>query len=447
MKKTHPIGDGPDKSFFRAEEVHIVPKVWGEEHWIVNKEYCGKKLVLRKNMRCSVHQHKEKDEVFYVLKGKVLLELGKKNYTMNVGDFVHVARNTPHRFTGLEDSEIMEFSTTHKEEDSYRLTQSGHVEQARFDREAATVDRFKDVSVLVIGDVMLDMYVEGKVDRVSPEAPIPVVQYRGEFQVPGGAANAARNVSSLGGKATVIGVIGTDAYGKTLARLLKKEGVASLLLTDASRHTIRKQRIMSGDHQMLRLDYEAVHPLSSVLQKKLMTTVATALKKADVLLLSDYAKGLFSPETLTHCIALAKKAGVPVILDPKPKDASYLAAIRGVDLLTPNKKEAEILAGNVPPEEACAVLAQRLKTNVLVTLGEAGMLLHANKKTKAFPALTHDVADVSGAGDTVAATLALCLGCDAEMEDAADLANRAASIVVRKPGTATASQEELRRTL
>ncbi|UPA22484.1 D-glycero-beta-D-manno-heptose-7-phosphate kinase [Candidatus Peribacteria bacterium] len=445
-----PINDDSKKPYFRASEVYKVPKVWGEEHWIVNKEYCGKKLVLKKNMRCSIHQHKEKDEVFYVLKGKVLLELAKETFTLLPGDFVHVKRNTPHRFTGLEASEIMEFSTTHKEEDSYRIKESGHVDEDRFEREKKVLNSFPKASVLVVGDVMLDSYIIGAVDRVSPEAPIPVVQFRSEYQVPGGAANAARNVAALGGKATVIGVIGDDAYGKTLQSILKKEGVNAILLKDSSRHTIRKERILGGSHQLLRLDYESTHTLSTALEKSVLQEIAKGLKTCDVLLLSDYAKGLLSPSLIKKCIAMAAKAKVPVIVDPKPRDTSYMQCLKGATLITPNKKEAAVLTGkdDLTPEKMCAALSKELGGSVLVTLGEHGMLLmEKGKKAQVFPALTQEVADVSGAGDTVAATLALALASDTSLTDAADLANRAASIVVRKAGTATATAEELASTL
>lgn len=444
---TSPTGNGSGKPFSQAKDVHIVPKVWGEEQWIVNKEYCGKKLILRKNMQCSVHHHKEKDEVFYILKGKVRMELGKKTYTMHPGDFVHVARNTPHRFTGLEASEIMEFSTTHREEDSYRTKESGHIEQERYDRQLAIIASFPKMRILVVGDAMLDCSISGHVNRVSPEAPIPVVQYISESETPGGSANAARNIASLGGNVTLIGVVGKDAYASTLDRLLKKEGVTPHLVRDASRHTTRKQRILAGSsHQLVRLDYENTEPLSEAIGRNILQLIEKELKRCDVLLLSDYAKGFFSPTMLRSCIALAKSAHVPVILDPKPRDATYARSIRGVDLMTPNKKEAMLLTGRDTSDATTLALALRhtLKTNILVTLGEHGMmLLQKTGKPRTFPALTRDVADVTGAGDTVAAVLALGLASGATLEDSVDLANRAASLVVRKHGTATTNATEL----
>jgi quercetin dioxygenase-like cupin family protein len=169
--KGHHIDGISSRSHFVASEVTRVPKEWGEEQWIVNKEYCGKKLILKKNRRCSMHSHKKKDEVFYLQSGKVLLEMSGKKYTLLPGDFVHVKPNAPHRFTGLQDSEIIEFSTTHDEEDSYRTEFSGHSDPKRFERQSAIIHSFKNLSVLVLGDVMVDRYISGRIDRISPEAP------------------------------------------------------------------------------------------------------------------------------------------------------------------------------------------------------------------------------------------------------------------------------------
>ncbi|MDD4287199.1 MAG: PfkB family carbohydrate kinase [Candidatus Peribacteraceae bacterium] len=435
------------QSFFSGFSIHKEKKQWGEEHWIVNKEYCGKKLLLKKDRRCSLHSHKEKDEVFYIQKGRVLLELGKESRTLTPGDFVHIPSDTPHRFTGLEDSEIFEFSTTHNEEDSYRTEYSGHVEQKRYDRQSALVRAFKKCSVLVVGDVMLDTYFSGSVDRISPEAPIPVVHFRQKTSFPGGAANAARNIAALGGQVTLLGLKGDDDAGRELDALVKKDKVRSLLLTDAKRHTTQKQRIVAGSsHQIVRLDIEEQSSPSDVQVRALLKCVERELPKHDVLLLSDYAKGIFSPAVLRACIALARRKKKPVVLDPKPLDASYLASVRGVTIMTPNRREALLLSGraNISPEETGKILATALKTDVLLTLGADGMLLaHPRKPHERFPALVREVADVSGAGDTVVAVLAIVLGLKGKLLDAVDLSNRAAGIVVGKAGTATVSPAEL----
>lgn len=435
------------QSFFSGSSIRKEKKQWGEEHWIVNKEYCGKKLLLKKNRRCSLHQHKEKDEVFYIQQGRVLLELGKESRELHPGDFVHIPANMPHRFTGIEDSEIFEFSTTHSEEDSYRTEYSGHVEQKRYDRQAALIRAFKKCSVIVVGDVMLDTYFSGSVERISPEAPIPIVHFQQKTSFPGGAANAARNIAALGARVTLLGLKGDDDAGAELDILVKKDKVRSLLLVDAQRSTTQKQRIVAGSkHQIVRLDIEERSSPSAAQVQALLKRVERELPKHDVLLLSDYAKGVFSPLVLRSCIALARRKKKPVILDPKPLDASYLAQARGVTLITPNRREALLLSGRADssPEEAGKILATALKTDVLLTLGADGMLLaHPRKAPEHFPTFVREVADVSGAGDTVVAVLAIVLGLKGKLLDAVDLSNRAAGIVVGKAGTATLTVAEL----
>ncbi|MSR86556.1 cupin domain-containing protein [Candidatus Peribacteria bacterium] len=445
------VNFGSTNRFYPGESIHREKKAWGEEQWIVNKEYCGKKLILRKNMRCSMHTHAKKDEVFYLQSGKVLLEIGGETHTMKKGDFVHVQTGLPHRFTGLEDSEIIEFSTTHDESDSERTEYSGHVEQDRYDRQSALIGAFAKTSVLVVGDVMVDTYLFGSVDRVSPEAPIPVVRYRTERSVPGGAANAAMNAASLGAKATVIGVTGSDAGAGELERLLKRGNVTPVLIKDTSRSTTRKNRILSeSGQQIVRLDYEQTEQVSAAVSKKLLAQVQKLLPKHSALLLSDYAKGVFSPAVLQKCIAMAKKKGIPVIVDPKPADSSGIKALRGATVITPNRKEGQILAQTATKDADVigSALARGIQGNVLLTLGAEGMLLiEKNRKKTAFAAVTREVADVSGAGDTVSTVLALVLGAGGSLKDGADIANRAAGIVVAKQGTASASRDELLRAL
>lgn len=434
---------GSTRRFFPGKKIFRKKKAWGEEQWIVNKEYCGKKLLLRKNHRCSMHSHAKKDEVFYLQSGKVLLEMDGERYTLHPGDFVHVQTGLPHRFTGLEDSEILEFSTTHDEEDSHRTELSGHVEQERYMRQQDIIGRYKEARLLVVGDVMLDTYVIGTVDRISPEAPIPVVVHRSERAVAGGAANAAMNAAALGARVTLVGVCGKDAAGTQLESLLKKGKVRSSLLADSRRSTTRKNRILAeSGQQIVRLDYEESTSLPAALHRRLLDRVRKLLPTHQALLLSDYAKGVFAPETLAACIRMAHDAGVPVIVDPKPLDSSYLESVRGATILTPNRREAQILLGG-PKKDTAARLAKAVQGAVLLTLGAEGMVLRRGDRETAFPALAREVADVSGAGDTVAAVLALTLAAGGTMEDGADLANRAASVVVSKQGTATLTDREL----
>lgn len=374
------------------------------------------------------------------------MEIGGKEFTLKPGDSIHVPQNTPHRFTGLEKSEIIEFSTTHKEEDSYRSEQSGHIEPERHEKQSAAIERFENINVLVVGDVMIDVYLHGTVDRISPEAPVPVVKYQYEEAVAGGAANVAANISALGGHATLIGVCGDDDGCNTLAQLLEETGTRSILIRDDSRCTTQKTRIVShGKQQLLRFDAEQTHHLTAKIEKQLLGHIKQILPKHDVLLLSDYAKGVFSPRFLQACITLAQAKKIPVLLDPKPHDASYVKSVSGVSLILPNRREAEILYGRKVEDivSLAANLAKQTKTNVLLTAGEQGMVLAGSGQTADFPAITHSVIDVSGAGDTVAATIALAIAAKLELTYAADLANRAASVVVTKPGTATLTPEEL----
>jgi D-beta-D-heptose 7-phosphate kinase / D-beta-D-heptose 1-phosphate adenosyltransferase len=449
------VSDKSRKKFFKGSSIHKEKKQWGEEHWIVNKDYCGKKLILRKDRRCSMHSHKEKDEVFYIQSGKILLELDGKEYTLRPGDFMHIPAGSPHRFTGLEKSEIFEFSTNHKEEDSYRTEYSGHIEQDRFEREAELLKAFKAVRVLVIGDVMLDTYVEGSVERISPEAPIPVMKKKNRKDCLGGAGNAARNVTSLGGKATLVGVRGDDQAGKRIEALLKKSKVSSALIADERWPTLEKHRVVSGAQQIVRIDFEEDYVATSAIQKKLFAHITKHLKKCDVVLLSDYAKGVFSPSFLKEIIALANRVNIPTILDPKPFGPEYMSIARGVTLMKPNHKETLAMVSHKFPvtrnrdvSRIGQFLSRSLKSDILLTLGAQGMHLHPRQgQHMTFPALAHEVADISGAGDTVSAVLALSVGAGAQLSDAVDLANRAASIVVGKKGTATVSSEELKDVL
>jgi D-beta-D-heptose 7-phosphate kinase/D-beta-D-heptose 1-phosphate adenosyltransferase len=443
--KGHHIDGISSRSHFVASEVTRVPKEWGEEQWIVNKEYCGKKLILKKNRRCSMHSHKKKDEVFYLQSGKVLLEMSGKKYTLLPGDFVHVKPNAPHRFTGLQDSEIIEFSTTHDEEDSYRTEFSGHSDPKRFERQSAIIHSFKNLSVLVLGDVMVDRYISGRIDRISPEAPVPVIHAVSERDVLGGAANSAANMSAFGARVTLLGVVGNHGDGKRLKDMLKKQKIVASLLEDASRPTIVKERITSlGGQQIARIDREAVHSLSSSLEKRLIAILEKEIKKADAVLISDYAKGLITPTLLRTVLKHAKK--IPVVLDPKPHGHLTLAEMKGCTLITPNMHEAYGLVRDhhASSDVIGSKLSKATGGAVLLTRGAEGLDVFTHgKKILHLDSCAPQVVDVSGAGDTVAAIATMALGGKSSLEDSAELANTAASIVVQKRGTATLTAKEL----
>src|SRR5581483_6191371 len=271
------MGGDPQERFFDASFVHRVPKDWGEEHWIVNKEYCGKKLLVRKDRRSSVHSHIEKDEVLYLDSGRVLFELDGVERLLEPGDSVHVPPGSSHRFTGLEDSVMTEFSTTHRDADVVRGEESGHVYAERFRRQHGIVDAMSGVRALVVGDPMLDSYAQGLVERISPEAPVPVVRLESARHSPGGAANVARSLAALGARVHMAGVTGDDGPGAMLADLLCADGIDVHCEKDAERPTTVKTRVSSATgQQIVRIDEETDAPLSQGVECALVEHVRAA---------------------------------------------------------------------------------------------------------------------------------------------------------------------------
>ena len=302
--------------------------------------------------------------------------------------------------------------------------------------------------ITVIGDVMLDQFVTGKVNRISPEAPVPVLTYQSESLMPGGAANVARNLARFGILSTLIGVVGADDNASKLAACLAEEPSISLkAITDRNRLTTVKTRFTSSGQQILRLDHEMTAPLSLALAKRLISAVKATLSKTDVLILSDYNKGLLDQATAQTIIALAKEAGVLVIADPKKTNPSVY---KGCDLITPNLHEFRQMTGldlNSRDEiiDAAKTMARRQKLGaILITLGADGMMLVANGHAPlSVQAQAQSVYDVSGAGDTVIATIAATLATGGTIEDAVRLSTIAAGLVVGKSGTATVLAGEI----
>jgi rfaE bifunctional protein kinase chain/domain len=316
-------------------------------------------------------------------------------------------------------------------------------------RAREVIDRFAGTRVLSVGDVMLDEYIWGEVRRVSPEAPVPVVEVRRRTYVPGGAANTAAGAVSLGGRASVAGVVGDDEAAATLRRALEDRGIASAaLVVDAVRPTTVKTRIVASNQQVVRTDVEDRAPLRKELERELLSRLAEEVAAADAVILSDYAKGVVSPAVAQGVIELASRWETPVVADPKGGD---YAKYRGAAVVTPNIHEAKRAAG-LDAEgygdlaEICQTIAPVLGgTALLVTRGVQGMSLFVDgRQLLEIPALAKNVFDVTGAGDTVATTLAIALGCGSSLEDAATLANAAAGVVVGKVGTAPPTLDELR---
>ncbi len=299
---------------------------------------------------------------------------------------------------------------------------------------------FNTARVLVVGDVMLDRYWFGDVTRISPEAPVPIVHIQRSEERPGGAANVARGVAALGAQARLLAVIGADEPGARLGELLREAKVDAVLHQDQALQTTVKLRVIARQQQLLRLDFETF-PSHDVLLSKL-EDFASLLKTTDVVILSDYGKG-----SLTHIermIALCNAANKPVLVDPKGDD---FIRYRNAALLTPNQAEFRAVVGSWKSEAEMTEKAQALRASLdlaalLVTRSEEGMTLYRDNDVFHVPAQAREVYDVSGAGDTVIATLAVMLASGATMVEAVKLANRAAGLVVGKLGTAVVERAE-----
>lgn len=300
----------------------------------------------------------------------------------------------------------------------------------------------RNARVLVVGDVMLDRYWFGEVSRISPEAPVPVVKVEKIEERPGGAANVVRNIAALGAQATLLSVVGTDEAGQSLARLLADAAIEASLHEDSQLNTTVKLRVLGRQQQLLRIDFEN-WPAHEVLHAKL-AEFEQRIASCDAVILSDYGKG-----GLTHIAAMirsAREQGKPVLVDPKGDDYARYA---GASLITPNRAELRAVVGRWSSEEDLAVRVGKLRADLgldalLLTRSEEGMTLFAADGATHEPAVAREVYDVSGAGDTVIATLATMLASGANLAEAMRLANRAAGIVVGKLGTATCSLEELK---
>lgn len=311
------------------------------------------------------------------------------------------------------------------------------------------IDLFASRRITVVGDVMLDRFLIGRVSRMSPEAPVPVVVHdHDEFRL-GGAANVANNLRELGGAVDLIGVLGHDESGAHLKNELAAKGIHSTgLITDLERRTTTKMRVVtSRNQQVSRIDFESDHEVGAAIEEAIASQVEMRAKSAQVILVSDYQKGVITRRSMANLIAFAQSNGLPVIVDPKVPHIDYYA---GAALVTPNHIEAESatnsrISTNEDARRASMALRQRIGVeSVLITRGEHGMWLDHAGVDGYLPASAREVADVTGAGDTVIATLALAIASGATMPEAARLANEAAGIVVGRFGAATVSPDELK---
>ncbi|HYP01298.1 MAG TPA: D-glycero-beta-D-manno-heptose-7-phosphate kinase [Pyrinomonadaceae bacterium] len=317
-------------------------------------------------------------------------------------------------------------------------------------RAAELTAKASGLRVVVFGDLMLDEFLWGDVTRISPEAPVPVVDIRRESVRLGGAANVLANLIALGVRASVVGVVGRDRAGELLAGALKEAGAlgaAAGLVTDESRPTTTKTRIIAHNQLVVRADRERRTPVERATEDQLLDVLTSALREADAFVVSDYDKGAVTPRVLSEILPRATKQGIPVLIDPKIRNFD---SYRPATLVTPNHLEALRLTNSEDDTDegmarAARTLRERLGCeSVLITRGEHGMMLLEGDATPVYVAtVAREVYDVTGAGDTVIATLSAALASGASLAEAAALANHAAGIVVGKLGTATASVEEL----
>lgn len=324
------------------------------------------------------------------------------------------------------------------------------------------ITKFPKASILVVGDLILDEYIWGSVDRISPEAPVPVVWAKKKSYTTGGAANVANNIVSMGADVCVVGAVGRDKNREILLGELKKKKIPSLgIFSEASRHTTVKTRILAGHQQVVRVDWEHTHPLSKTLNTKIFSFIEKNIKKFDALIIEDYGKGVINEDLLSRLLLLARQEKKIITVDPKEEHFQYY---KGVTSITPNRKELENAIRNLKIKDttnkfrlnydrlftdkdvdlAAAEIIKYLDLDsILVTLGEQGMRLFEARQKTYIPTVAQEVFDVSGAGDTVISCFTLALACGADKLTAAHIANFAAGIVVGKVGTAVTSTKEL----
>ncbi|MBI4445451.1 MAG: D-glycero-beta-D-manno-heptose-7-phosphate kinase [Acidobacteria bacterium] len=306
---------------------------------------------------------------------------------------------------------------------------------------------FSGKKILVVGDLMLDEFIWGTVERISPEAPVPIIEVVRESLHLGGCANVVANLAALGAEPLTVGVIGNDSGGERLVSEMVRQKISVRgLIRDAERSTSVKTRIIAHRQQVCRADRETRKPLSNAIQAQLMKTSLQLLGECDGLILSDYSKGVLHPELIGHLIDRCRESGKFVSVDPKTMDFSVY---RSASIITPNKKEAEQASGITITDDSTLFDAgtQLLRATradyLLITRGEEGMTLFQDGRQSHIPTVAREVFDVTGAGDTVVATLTLAVVAGATVAEAAFLANHAAGVVVGKVGTACATREEI----
>lgn len=315
------------------------------------------------------------------------------------------------------------------------------------------IPKIKKQSILVIGDTMVDKFIWGKVSRISPEAPVPVVEVSKDTETLGGAGNVASNITALGATAYLVTVIGDDINGATMKNMLDEKNINyDYVVVDKNRPTTIKTRIIASHQQVVRVDREVKGTFAPSTEDMIIKNIETVISKVDGIIISDYAKGIVVPRVLKKILSLAKKRNIPVTVDPKVENFKLY---KNITCMTPNTKEATegMNAKNITTDKDIAALGSRIlkflhSESVLITRGEKGMtLIEKNNKTTHIPTRAKEVYDVTGAGDTVIATMTLALSAKFDLVSSAEIANFAAGLVVAKVGTATITSEELEETI
>ncbi|MGQ9569919.1 MAG: D-glycero-beta-D-manno-heptose-7-phosphate kinase [Thermodesulfovibrionales bacterium] len=309
---------------------------------------------------------------------------------------------------------------------------------------------FKKKKILIIGDLILDRYIWGKVNRISPEAPVPIVEVTKEDFLLGGASNVANNIAALGGSPTIVGVIGNDRAGEVMVNLIAEKRMTCEGIFRCSRPTTVKTRVIAHNQQIVRFDKEDKNKIEGKVLKDTIGYIRAVLPKHDAVIISDYKKGVVSHELIKEVLKCSKNHKVFVSVDPK---VGHFHLYKNVSLITPNINEASIASGIVIEDEKSLILSGKrllkklLCDVVLITRGEQGMTLFEENKVAHIPTIARDVYDVTGAGDTVIAAFTIAYASGANMEEAAIIANHAAGIVVGKIGTAVATPDEIKKSL
>ncbi len=310
------------------------------------------------------------------------------------------------------------------------------------------ISRFASVKVLVVGDIMLDKFLWGSVKRISPEAPVPVVEFEKQTAIAGGAANVALNVKGLGADVFLVGICGDDQESEELQTVIEKAGVSfESVLKSKQRQTTVKTRIVAGTQHVVRIDRESTETVSEIDEEKIQVLLDRILPSANIVIISDYAKGLLTKSLLSRLISSGREDSIPVLVDPKGNDYGQYS---GASLITPNKKEAMKASrlDQIDSHEIIkvgeAILSNTSIGSLLITEGEAGMtLFEPGKEPLKLASVARKVFDVTGAGDTVIATLAVALGAGATLAAASEISNIAAGLVVEKVGTTSIKLDDL----